>query len=214
MKSEHGVRNPAGSSLHDVTLDVLTTRFNIRRIRLGQLLIPLTAIVTPLATRSMGPVALVASVLLSGVAIWSFVSARTKRAVKLCLRDHALYLGSEAIHTAASGTWSWMGERATLFLPDGNVAVRARSRADAPALQSLLRSVLGTPLKYRRRGSLSARITAASALFTGFGLTSFGFAYGSVVAPIGLMLIVFGGAALGALSQNVLDFTPNPNRRD
>jgi hypothetical protein len=86
MKSEC-VDGPLGSGPGATSLEVLATSYNIRRIRVGQLLIPLAAIVTPVATHLMAPIGLLASAILSGGAIWSFVSARSRRAANLCVRN-------------------------------------------------------------------------------------------------------------------------------
>ncbi len=214
MKAERVDVGPLGSGRRATSLEVLATYYNIRRIRVGQLLIPLAAIVTPLATHLMAPLGLLASVILSGGAIWSFVSARSRRAANLCVRNHVLHLGPRAIHPASTFTWSWRGDRAILFLSEGNVAVRARSQSDMGELEATIRSTLGSPLKYRRRGSFSTRVIAASTFFVGLMLTGLGFAYNSFIAPLGLLLIVFGGAAHGAFSQKIVDIPATRSQRD
>lgn len=197
------------------TLDVITTRFNLRRMRLGQLLVPLAAIVSPFARRSMSPVALLATVLLMGGALWAFVTARTRRSATIAVRRGRLHLDGQSIPAGDEAKWRWHGKRATLFLATGNVVVRPRVPIQAELLHAKLRASLGDPLTFKRRGSPRARFVAGSALALGLVLTIVGFAFDSFVAVVGLVMIIFGGAALGALSQAVFAplSKPSPNQR-
>ena len=112
MTSEHGATTPTQAAPIVGALEVLTTRYDIRKVRFAQLLVPLAAIVTPFARRSMSPIAIAVSVLLSGGATWNFVTAKTRKSATIRLRNGKLNIDHETIRSGEGGLWRWQGDRA------------------------------------------------------------------------------------------------------
>lgn len=183
------------------SLPVVTTRYDLRRLRLAQVIIPLGAIAGVVARRTMSPVAIVVAVVLLATATCTLLTLRTTQGRILRVRRGHLRLDDEQVRPDQLSLWRWQGDRARLYLQTGALVVRA---ADTPAeLQARLRSVFGSPVEFARRGSPRARWLAAALFFAGATLTTVGFIVESHLASAGVLLVIAGFAAFGTLSQRV-----------
>ncbi|MEO7037503.1 MAG: hypothetical protein ABI548_26335 [Polyangiaceae bacterium] len=194
-------------------LEVKSTRYNLARLGLAQVLIPIGMILTPFARRSESWIGFGAALMIAATALWLLASARTTGRKTLSVQHGRLKLAHHSIRPGEFGRWRWLGDRAKLFLLDGTVVLEPTAPGDVSALAAMLRAELGAPLAYVRRGSAMTRGIAAGTLVLGAVLTGGGFAQHSLIAPVGIVVVVLGGAALGTLSQSVVVRETTPSQR-
>lgn len=178
---------------------VVATRYDLRKLRLAQLIVPLAMMGSVLARRTMSPIAIAMAVVLMVVGAYTLLKLKTTRRRNLSVRRGTLRLDDESIHPNQLSLWRWQGDRARLYLHTGAMVLRA---PDAPAaLQAQLRSVFGAPVEFARRGSPRARWLAVAVFLTGAALTAIGLTVGSHIASAGVLMVIGGFAAFGTLSQ-------------
>lgn len=138
-------------------LDVVVTRYELVKVRLGQVLLPIALVAFPIARRFGSGLALVPALIPAVAALWAFLSARKSSITRLVAHPGRVKIGSSTVHSGDEGLWRWHGAHATLFAPEGNLVVRATNADATENLRAVLEGALGCPLRFRRCGSLRAR---------------------------------------------------------
>jgi hypothetical protein len=179
----------------------VATRYDLRKLRLVQLIVPVAMVGSVLARRTMSPIAIAMAAALMAAAAYTLLKLKTTRHRNLSVRRGTLRLDDENIHPDQLSLWRWQGDRARLYLHTGAMVLRAP--AAPAALQAQLRSVFGAPVEFARRGSPRARWLAVAVFLTGAALTAVGFTIGSHLASAGVLMVIGGFAAFGTLSQCV-----------
>jgi hypothetical protein len=169
-----------------------------------QALVPIAFLLLALAKAFDSLLALWFLLVLAGACLWLFASARTHDRGPARVLPGGIKIARSMIHPGEFGRWRWRGKRAIVFALEGNLSVVAQSSAETDSLRLMLKSALGDPLRYRRRGSLRARQMAGATGLAGAGLMSVAFRFD--IKPLWLLAIsmLLGGLVLfGALSQTV-----------
>ncbi len=184
------------------------------RWRFGQALTPVAAILGILARRTeitLLYVTAFAALLAAGVA---FLSARrTFRGVEIRPNGHKLVamVAGQPVTMRADSGWTLDGDTARVYDRHGGWMLQD---ADGSVLGALLTSLLGPPIRLRRRGSPRARTAALSVACIGALSTATAFGAQSVpLALAGISLFGLGLAFFGALSQKVVDGPTSSNER-
>jgi len=194
-------------------VQVRALRYDLVKLRLGQALLPVALVAFPIARR-FGSLPVVVAALIPGVAaLLAFLSARRKTIVRLVAHPGRVKIGHSTIQAGEASRWRWHGTRATLFAPEGNVLLRAMSRADIQALRTALEQALGSPLTFRRRGSLRARVISLVVAAAGMALVAIGVAHHLVYLTPGVVPAIVGLATFAALSGRIAD-PASLSRRD
>lgn len=181
-------------------------RIDVSRVRLGQVLIFVCMVAVPLARRFMiGPMlAGVGGLLL--VTLIVFVSARRSFGqVALDMGGGRLRLGVDGPQLARADVTAWTIDGASARVYTREAGWRFTTSAEnADVLRRLLAGAFGGPLILKRRGSRRARAIAGIVALAGIPLTATGIALQiPLLAAAGVPAVIFGLAALGALSQKV-----------
>ncbi len=188
-------------------LEARVTRYNIPRFRLGQALVPIALIATVLARRFPESVPLAAALFAQALAAGAFLSAvRWFGWQKLRSERGTVWFGSTGLRIKRDSVleWTTVGRTARIYGSDVSFRVRVRAGAE-PAIQGVLRPILGKPTALKRRGSKRARTIALGVAVLGLGLVLISFAVVDtiVLTILGTPALVFGIATFGALSQRV-----------
>lgn len=184
-------------------IEVRVTRYDRQRLRMTQALVPTAFLLLTLAKVFDSLLALLFLLVLAGACLW-LPSARTHDRGPARVLPGGIKLARSMIHPGEFGRWRWRGKRAIVFALQGNLSVVAQSTAETDSLRLMLKSALGDPLRYRRRGSVRARQIAGATGLAGAGLMSVAFSFD--IKPLWLLAIsmLLGGLVLfGALSQAV-----------
>jgi|SRR6187402_3134490 len=192
---------------------VRATSYDLQKVRLVQVLIPLALIFFPLARRFQSAwLGLPAGAL--GIAIVRTMwAAQTRDKVLLRTFTDRVKVGSKTVRPGEFGQWRWHGRHATLFLPAGNVVIKPLAYAQADVLRSQLQRTLGAPLHYKHRGSLRARVAAAGVSALGLVLLAIGVVFQLVYMMPAVLVVIVGFAVFATLSQKVCDPTSLPTRK-
>jgi len=188
----------------DVTLEANVTRYNIARLRSGQLLLPIAVLTTVAARRfpNVFTVLLVVGVQASALALL-LTAGRRFGWQRIVFKHGGLSVGSTdaRIERHKVHRWTVVNGLARLYGLEQSYKLRARSGAESE-LSASLKRCFGQPLTLRRRGSFRARMIAltvglcglvGSAVAIGVGITW--------LAIVGPLAFIFGVATFGALSQ-------------
>jgi len=185
-------------------VDAKIVRYNIARLRLGQLLLPIAVVTTVAARRFPSLFTALLAIGVQASALTLFLSAARRFGWQRVVReDGGLSIGSTdaRIERHRVHRWTINNGLARLYGLEQSYKLRARNGADGE-LSAFLSRCFGPPLTLRRRGSFRARMLAlgvalcglvGGALAIGVGIT-----WLAVVSPLAL---IFGIATLGALSQ-------------
>ena len=188
----------------DLALEAKVTRYNIARLRSGQLLLPI-ALLTAVAARrfpslftvllALGVQALSLSLLLS--------AGRRFGWQRLAFKGGGLSIGSTdaRIERHMVHRWTLINGVARLYGLEQSCKLRARS-GTASEFSAFLARCFGPPLTLRRRGSFRARMIALTVGLCGFVGTALGIGVGIIALAIaGPLAFILGVATFGALSQ-------------
>ncbi len=181
-------------------------RTDVVKWRVGQALVPISTVVSVFARRTMEPPVLaVAAVLLAttGILLWS--ARRPFRGCALRVLGDCVRLGDHDAELNRSEFRAWTLEAgvARLYSPSTGWRLSV-SASETEALHQLLRPIFGAPLVLRRRGSQQGRQIAGAVAIVGAVLVSTSIAFELVpLVLVGVPALIFGLAALGALSQKV-----------
>jgi hypothetical protein len=212
MSSEQTIDGPEDARPERAAeIEVRTTRYDMPYLRGAQLMIPIALIVNPIAKRSMSPIAIGLAFSLMGGALWCLIRFRIKANGSFSVRGDRIKLGEgERIRRDDLEGWRWQGNRAMLYLFTGNVLVKARHRADATSLEMGLRAVFGAPREFVPRGSLKARWLSVGISLLGIAVCIAGIVREIPALMFGVVLVLGGFGAFGALSQRIA--APAPTR--
>ena len=210
-------KSPRGSALPvanggDAPVKVQLVRYNVTRVRLVQALLPVALILVPVARRTMYPLVICFAALVLAVVLGLLATLRTKRQAVVQECHNGLRFSDETIRREDLRMWRWEGNRARLYLAHGALVLRAMGQWKG--LEKVLVTALGPPRTFVRRGSRRARVAASMLLLMGIAWFGIFFAFGSDLAAFGVLAVVGGASALGALSQSVPQTAVSPNRRD
>lgn len=189
-------------------IEARTTRYNVKRVRFGQALIPLAMIVTIVARRTEGTLAGFAMLGVLVTAALAFLSAIKRfgwQAVRV--ERGSVWMGtgptSERIRCEQVRDWTWLNGIARLYGGEISYTLKSRPGSDE-ALETLLRGLLGKPRGLQRRGSPRARMIALSVAGLGLAACVSAFVFDSVpLIVVGVPAFGIGLATFGALSQRI-----------
>lgn len=182
---------------------VVTTRYDLRKLRAAQVLTALGAILIPVAGMLMAPTAVAVAAIVTAAAGWSLAGVRVRSSAQMKVQPRGLRLDEVIIDRDNLIMWRWRRGTATLYRASGNISVTSDQPA---ALEAILRSAFGDPREFSRRGSSKARIVAAAVFVAGVTTLVIGLAIRSQIAAVGAFASLCGFAVFGTLSQSV----PNP----
>lgn len=181
-------------------------RWHPERVRLGQSLLPVAMLVGIMARRTGGTVLFAAAFATIGVALAILLGARRGFAgASVSVERGRIRLGPREPPIVASEVRRWAFDGATARIQGASVtwSIRASS-ADTPALGAALRSALGRPVLLTPRGSQPARRAAFVVGASGVLFVALALGLGLMpLFPVGLLCIIGGVTAFGALSQKV-----------
>jgi hypothetical protein len=188
----------------EVVIQVKVTRYDIQRLRLLQVLVPLAFIVTTLARRTDSLPLYVMTAILQGGAIVAWLSA-TKRLgwQALELKGGGVKFGSTAfgLRREQVRNWTMINRVARLYSSKVSYRVLALGGSEQ-VVRSILQSQFGQPVALQRRGSVGARMLAVGAALCGLVVVALAIIYErSLLAIAGVPLLLGGFAVFGALSQ-------------
>jgi len=208
MKKTYDAASDSGAAV-----EVRATRYDPVKLRLGQVLLPIALVVFPVARRFASTVAVVPALIVAVAALLTFLSARRSNITRLVAHPGRVKIGSAIVQAGEAGRWRWHGTHATLFAPEGNLVVKARSPAEIQALRAALEQALGSPLNFRRRGSLRARVISLLVAAVGLTLLEISVVYHLVYMTPAIIPVIMGIATFAALSGRIAD-PASLNRRD
>jgi hypothetical protein len=187
-------------------LDVRVTRFALRRMQLGQMLVPVGFLAGLLARRfpeMVNPYLVFA--LYAGILFVILGAIKRLGKRPLQTRATAIELGNGLRVQASDVTcWAIYGELARLYGTEASFGLRARSD-DAHELETQLTSVFGTPQILQPRGSLRARWWALGVSFVGLLAASSVVIHGNKLALfLGVACTFLGFGAFATLRQRIL----------
>ncbi len=195
-------------------LEVRVTRYDLRKIRLVQVLLPLCFIFVPLARRFGGAWLVVPAAILCALIVRTLLRAQSSESVLLRTFPDRIKVGATTVRLAEPTSWRWHGRHATLFLAAGNVVVKPRASTRGDVLRSQLHATLGDPLLYTHRGSLAARIAAVVVAALGLLLLGVGVHYRLVYLTLAVGVVIVALAVFATLSGKVCDPSSLPTRDD
>lgn len=193
-------------------LEVRATRYDLRRVRLVQVLLPLCFIFVPLARRFGGAWLVIPAAMLFAAIIRTLFRARSSESVLLRTFPDRIKVGSATVRLAEPTPWRWHGRHATLFLAAGNLVVKPRAPTRGDVLRSQLQATLGDPLLFKHRGALAARIAAAVVAALGLLLLGVGVHYRLVYLTPAVGVVIVALAVFVTLSGKVCDPCSLPRR--
>jgi hypothetical protein len=187
-------------------LPVHLVRYDVKKLRWGQVLVPIATIATVAARRLPGPVSLSIAVGSLALALLAFVTSRHgfgRRALTLEGRRLHFGEGSLQIHPANVTSWTWDAHTARLY--GAAVSWRlATDSAHADDVRAALTTAFGKPKLLRRRGTARARGGAFAVLLAGAAMVVAGIALQLMACAVAGILALIGGlTAFGALSQKI-----------
>jgi hypothetical protein len=194
-------------SMSESALSVRLVRYDVKKLRWGQLFAPVTGIATVAARRLPGPVSLTVAVASLTLALFAFVTARRgfgRRA--LVLEGRCLRFGAHApeIRPASVTSWTWDAPTARLYGAELSWRL-ATDNANADGVRAALTTAFGKPKLLSRRGSARARGIAFAVLLAGAATTGAGIGFQlTACAVLGVLGLIGGMAAFGAQSQKVV----------
>jgi hypothetical protein len=187
-------------------IDARVTRYNVKRFRLGQALVPPAMLITIFARRTEGMVAMIAMAGVLGSAALAFLSAIKRfgwRAVRVERGSVWVGVSDERVRRESVRDWTWLNGVARLYGADANYTLKARSGGEA-ALESMLRGLFGQPRALQHRGTFRARMIALSVALLGLVSCVSAFMLDSIpLIVVGVPAFGIGLATFGALSQRV-----------
>lgn len=188
----------------DVAFEARVTRYNIARVRIGQMLLPV-AMVTAIAARRF-PSAFTA-ILAFGVQglIAAFFFSAMKRFgwQRLVFQHGKLAIGATDVRIEKYSVkrWTMVNGLARIYGLDQSYKLRTRRGAEEE-FSEFLAGRFGPPTIIRRRGSFRARMIALSVCIAGAAAMTSGIIFESfLLVGIGTPACVFGLAAFGMLTQ-------------
>lgn len=189
-------------------MHVDVTRYDLRRLRLGQALVPAAVVMTIVWRHKPGPPTLAVAVALLASALVSLLLARRRLGQADLVAEHGkLRLGADGpkLLPSAVTAWTWDDDGcARVYDRTGSWMLTAINADDGGAVRAALAGVLGKPLTLQRRGSARARSWALVAAATGLLVTVAAFVLDTpAFAFAGVPALVIGIATFGALSQKV-----------
>jgi hypothetical protein len=199
------IKHPARMSDSDEALiEAQVTRYDLARLRVGQLFVPIATISTIAARRNPGVVLYGAAFLLMGFGLFMLISAAKRLGWQpLRFESNAVSFGkSLRLEAVQVRSWTIVGRVARLYGSKHSTELRFRPGAEI-AILALLRSVFGSPIKLDRRGTTRAIAIAACAAAIGLVVTGIAIAQDDKRLLFGLPVFVFGLVAVGVLSSRV-----------
>jgi hypothetical protein len=188
----------------EAVIEVKVTRYDIPRLRLVQVLVPIAFIVTTFARRIESTPLYVATAILQVAALAVLVSAIKRLGWQaLQLESGGVRFGSTAfsLRGVQVRNWTMVGRDARLYTSKISYRVSAREGSEQ-VVRALLQSQFGQPTALERRGSIGVRMLALAAAVCGVVVVALAIFYDrSVLAAIGAPLLLGGIAVFGALSQ-------------
>lgn len=189
----------------EALVEARVKRYDIARLRLGQLFIPLAAIATVFARRDPGVVSVSAAFGLLALAFYGLSSAAKGYGWQpLRFEEGAMSVGATGLKLERFQIrkWTIVDTVARLYASDQSFELRVRDGAQV-AVAALLQSVFGSPVRLARRGSTPAIVVSLVA--AGFGLIVSGIAIARDDPRLlfGLPFFLFGLIAAGVLSQRI-----------
>ena len=184
---------------------VRITRYNLLKIRLSQVQIPLLMLCSPFVRWFHAPWLAVPAVALMIATIYTLYTSKTRERVLVRTFSNRVKVGSTTVRPGEFGLWRWHGHHATIFLPGGNVIVKPVARGQAELLRGQLQSALGTPLRYIRRGSPRVRIGAAAVFVVGVVVLAIGINFNLVYLTPAIVLVLGGFAVFMTFSGKICD---------
>lgn len=186
------------------TLEAKIVRYNIARLRFGQLLLPI-AVVTAVAARRLPNVfTVLLAVGVQATTLALFISAGRRFGWQRVVFKHGgLSIGSTdaRIERHEVHRWTVNGGLARLYGLEQSYELRARSEASVE-LSELLSRCFAPPLTLRRRGSFRARVVALTVAVCGLAGTAVAIGVGITwLAIVGPLAFILGVATCGALLQ-------------
>jgi hypothetical protein len=188
----------------DVTLEARVTRYNVARLRSGQLLLPIAVVAAMAARRFPNVFTVLLAVGVQASTLALLLSAGRLFGWQRIVFEHGgMSVGSTdaRIERHKVHRWTVVNGLARLYGLEQSYKVRARRGAEAELSASLARC-FGPPLTLRRRGSFRARRIAltvgACGLVGGAVAMGVGITWLAIVGPLAFIL---GVATFGALSQ-------------
>jgi hypothetical protein len=188
----------------DATIEAKVTQYDIARLRLGQLLVPLAVIATVMARRmpTMLPVSVAFALQALGLAV--FLSAAKRFGSQpLRFEGGAVAVGATGVRIERIKVhrWTLVNRVARLYGVKVSYKLSVESGTEH-ALSALLRSQFGSPVQLDRRGSKQARVLALGVGLAGLVFTVLAIVNDSrVLAFVGAPAFLLGIATFGALSQ-------------
>jgi hypothetical protein len=187
-------------------IEVRVTRYALKRVQLGQLLVPVAIGVGILARRFPEVVSPYLVFALYG-GVLAVVLSGIRRLGKRTLRveDAAIELG-DGLRVARSEIAWWAMHRELVRLYGDEVSFRLRAHADdVSRLAAQLTQVFGPGQVLQPRGSLRARRLALAACLLGVLLMLSVFVHGKMLVLLpGIVCTLLGGASYATLRQRVL----------
>lgn len=185
-------------------LEAKVTRYNIGRLRLGQMLLPMAVVTTVVARRFPSVFTVVLAVVVQASTLALLISAARRFGWQRIFFKHGgLSIGSTdaRLERHKVHRWTIVNGLARVYGLDQSYKIRARSGGES-ALSAALARCFGPPLTLRRRGSLRARMIALTVGLCGLVSAAVAIGVGiSWLAIVGPLAFVLGVATFGALSQ-------------
>lgn len=186
---------------------VRAVRYDPKKLRLGQSIVPFAMLAT-IATRYVpGPAPWIAAAILQVAAVVTLLRGRSS--LGSCTLRHAdgrLRLATRIKNVVLAqrlNDWTIDGGQARLYATDESWRIRV-APADRGQLRDLLTASFGPPRELRERGSRRAQHIAAAVSVLGIGLLVVAFAYDIVVlGPIGMLCLIGGWGTHSALKAKI-----------
>jgi hypothetical protein len=189
---------------NDVTFDAKVARYDIARLRLGQLVLPFAVVTTVVASRmpsvatatvAFAVLAVGCSLLYSAVKRFGWQPLRFERG-GVSIGSTGVRIEQHKVHQ-----WTLLDGSARLYGLGQSFRFQLRSGCEQKA-SALLRQQFGPPRTLQRRGSNQARMIALGVAVCGLALAALAMVNESqLLAFIGAPAFVLGTATFGALSQ-------------
>ena len=187
----------------EATLEVKVTRYDVGRLRLGQLLVPVAVVLTVAARHAPTMTPLFLAFGLQAVGLTVFLTAARRYGWQPLRFEHGVSFGKTGLHLQPREVrrWTLVGRVARLYGGDTSFKLRVRDGGEQ-VLDALLRSQFGAPVRLERRGSRSVRMTALAVGLGGIVVCALAIARdSSLLAVFGAPPMMLGFAVFGAMSQ-------------
>ncbi len=189
----------------EALVEARVKRFEIARLRVGQMLVPVAAVTSIWARREPTVLSAVVAFGLLGVVLFAFLSASKRFGWQaLHFEGDTLTIGKTGIQLQRFQIRSWtlVNDVARLYAAEQSFELRLRDGSQM-VVSTLLQSVFGQRVTLERRGSSRAIVLSLAAGVFGTVLTAFAIAREDLRLLIGLPIMFAGLIAAGVLSQRI-----------